>query len=86
MLMVMRTRTIKPEDLTNALFETHHDGGEIERLRQDVNATRELLAALLQTLTPVQLLAVYVERFDTTNRYVGGSEGTVELTAPGVAR
>lgn len=81
----MRTRTITPEDLIDAL-NPYTDGGSLERTEADVRATRELFAALLRTLTPSQLLAVYKHRFDTTERYVGGSEGTVELTAPGVAR
>lgn len=77
----MRTKPITPEDLTDSLFETHYDGGEIERLRRDADATRQLLAALIETLTPAQLLAVYKQRFDTTARYVGGVEGSVELIA-----
>lgn len=80
----MRTRTITPDDLIDALHP-YTEGGALERAEADVRALRELFEALLRTLTPAQLLAVYKQRFDTTARYVG-AEGTVELTAPGVAR
>lgn len=83
----MRTRTIVPEDLIDALHP-YTDGGALERTEADVRALRELFEALLKTLSPAQLLAVYEARFDTRRQYDGGvgDGGVVELTAPGVAR
>lgn len=80
----MRTRTIKPDDLTDPLFDSCGRGlGELESLRADLDAVRSLLTAIVDALPARDLMKVYLELHGAPVRYETADDGSwgVELTA-----
>lgn len=79
----MRTRPIKPDDLTDPLFD-HRGSGELESLRADLDAVRSLLTALVDAMPPSELMKVAAQQFGSPPvRYERADDGSwgVELTA-----
>ena len=80
MLKIMNRRLITPQDLIEDLHPFTDGAGALARTRAEVRALRDSFEALLKTLTPAQLIAVYQAQHGGLAQY-DSPEGWIELTA-----